>query len=276
MNHINCLPINIKGYTSWDKFDPCAYVCQNYQRMMPEDHQIISIISNELRCMDIPLNHFNIVGDIGTGPNLYPGMLIAPYVSETGHIEFIEPALPNRNYLIKIFNNSSVYDHVLLKKNWCKYESEIIGLCGNIYKNALKRLHHLVKIKNGSIYDLPGNKYEFVSSYFVAESISDSYDQFLFALKKIVNSAVKGGIIVTTHMLHSEGYQAGKNTKFPAVKISLDQLEESLIKTGLNQANFKIWNISTKEPAEKVREGYQGMAVVLAVKQFSTDKIFVE
>ncbi|ETR67485.1 MAG: methyltransferase NNMT/PNMT/TEMT [Candidatus Magnetoglobus multicellularis str. Araruama] len=253
-------------YSSWNQFDPGAYVYQNYQRMMPEDHEIISIISNELRNMDIPLKHFQIVGDIGAGPNLYPGMLIAPYVSETGLIELIEPALPNRTYLKKLFNNLSLYEHPSMEQSWFNYESEIIEICGNIYTNALKRLHQLAKIKNGSIYDLPENKYEFVSCYFVAESITPDYDQFQLALNKVVHSADKGGIIVTTHMLHSEGYQAGKNTKFPAVKISLDQLKASLIKTGLNHSNYKIWNVSSKRPEEKVREGYQGMAVVVASK----------
>jgi len=266
MKNCNDPTVSRNKYTSWDQFDPCAYVCHNYNKMMTEDREIISIISNELFCMNIPLKQFKIVGDIGTGPNLYPAILISPYVSENGHIELIEPALPNRNYLKKLFNSLSQNDPALFGINWCNYECEIIGLCGDIYTNSLNRLQRLVKIKNGSIYHLPEKKYDFVSSYFVAESISDSYYQFQLALNKIVSSAFKGGIIVTTHMLHSEGYQAGKNTKFPAVKISLDQLEESLIKTGLKQADYKIWTVSTIKPEEKVRKGYQGMAVVIASK----------
>jgi hypothetical protein len=261
--------VSRNGYTSWDQFDPCAYACHNYKKMMAEDREIITIISNELFCMNLPLKHFKVVGDIGTGPNLYPALLVCPYVSDTGQIELIEPALPNRNYLKKTFNRlfqNEQKDQALSGINWSNYECDIIALCGDIYTNTLKRLQRLVKIKNGSIYHLPENKYDFVSSYFVAESISDSYDQFQLALNKIVKSSVKGGIIVTTHMLQSEGYQAGINTNFPAVKISLDQLEASLLKTGLHRSNFKIWTVSTMKPAEKVREGYQGMAVVIASK----------
>jgi len=254
------------GYTPWDQFDPWAYVAHNYQKMMTEDREIISIISNELTSMNIPLKQFKIVGDVGTGPNLYPAILISPYVSENGQIELIEPVLPNRNYLKKLFNNLSNNEPALFGNNWSNYACEIVGLCGNIYSNALCRLQRLIKIKNGSIYHLPEDEYDFVSSYFVAESISDSYYQFQLALNNIVNSVVTGGIIVTTHMLHSEGYQAGENTKFPAVKISLDQLEESLVKTGLKKGGYKIWTVSTRKPEEKVREGYQGMAVVIASK----------
>jgi len=266
MKNIGDSTFDRTGYSSWDEFDPCAYVCHNYNKMMPEDRKIISIISNELCKMDIPLDHFKIVGDIGTGPNLYPAILIAPYVSEMGQIELIEPSLTNRNYLKCVFNSLSNDDDTLFEKNWCNYECKIIGLCGDIYKNAFKRLQRLVTVKNGSIYHLPKNKYDFVSSYFVAESISDCYLQFQLALNKIVDSVIPGGVIVTTHMLYSEGYQAGKNTKFPAVNISLDHIRESLIKTGLKQSNFKIWPVLTKQFEEKVRDGYQGMAVVIASK----------
>jgi len=265
MKNCNDLILPNNEYSSWDQFDPRAYVCHNYQKMLTEDREIISILSNELCCMNIPLKGFKMVGDIGTGPNLYPAILIAPYVSETGQIELIDPALPNRNYLNNMFNRLLNNDP-LFDKSWSNYECEIIGLCGDIYTNALKKIQQLVRIQNGSIYNLPENKYEFVSSYFVAESISDRYDQFQLALNQLVNSVVNDGIIVTTHMLYSEGYQAGKNTKFPAVKLSLDQLEESLIKAGLKQADFKIWTVSTMKQEEKVREGYHGMAVVIASK----------
>lgn len=59
----------------WNKFDPSVYIQDNYATIHDEDRKIIYKV------------------DIGTGPNLYPAMLLLPYAEKIYCVEYSQNSI---------------------------------------------------------------------------------------------------------------------------------------------------------------------------------------
>jgi hypothetical protein len=62
-------------------------------------------------------------------------------------------------------------------------------------------------------------------------------------------------------MVKSKGYYAGKGTKFPAVNLSIEEIEDAYRKI----ARVKIFLVGHKG-VKPARKGYAGMALVVGKK----------
>jgi hypothetical protein len=116
------------------------------------------------------------------------------------------------------------------------------------------------QVVDGSIYDLPHQTYDAVSSFFVSESITGDPAQFKEAVNGLIDSVKPGGLIVVAHMLGSEGYYAGEDTSFPAVAVGVEDLK----KVYAGKADVEVTQVKA---AQEAREGYHGMAIVVGKKR---------
>ena len=253
-------------YTPWDKFDPLEYTKRNYENMLPEDKIIIKSVIQAMKKYGIKEGQFENVADIGAGPNLYPSMLLAPYVKDKGKISLIEYAVSNREYLEKILGDDPQGEYLEHQQNWIKYGETIESMSDAKYEGIFEEVKNKVEIKAGSIYDLPREEYSAVSSFFCAESITDKPEEFKKALDSLIDSLKPGGIFIVAHMVGSEGYYAGEGTKFPAINLTEEDLNRSYGSME-SIADFHLERAEAGEGEKKAREGYHGMAVVIGRKK---------
>jgi len=258
-------------YTSWDKFDPLEYAKRNYENMLPEDKIIIESVSKAIKEYGIKKNQFENAADVGAGPNLYPAMLLSPYVK--GKIDLIEYSSSNRQYLEKVLGNNPQGEYLEHKENWIKYSKIIESMSEEDNKDSFDKTKDKIAIKAGSIYDLPQKQYSAVSSFFCTESITDKPKEFQKALESLMSSLRPGGLFVVTHMVGSEGYYAGEGTKFPAVNFSEDDLKRAYQSIDVI-SDFHLERAEASAGEKKAREGYHGMAVVIGHKKMEEKNKF--
>lgn len=243
--------------SSWEQFDSDEYVTRNYgTRILPEDRTIINIVTDQLAQLNIPFKDAKLVADIGSGPNLYPAMILAPYLTDDGAIDLIEYSSSNRSYVQATIAQTPEERSGGI---WNKFEELMIGTAGDQYLGCLERVCELGNSVLGSVFALPKSRYDIVSSYFVTESITSSRQEFWLATRNLATTVRPGGIIIAAHMVGSRGYQAGEGTHYPAVELSVEEIVQAYRDAGLT------FSLSVVEQTMlKARDGYQKMMVVIA------------
>lgn len=242
----------------WSRFDPDEYAERNYARLMPEDRSLIQFAVQRLASAGLKEGSIELAADVGTGPNLYPPMLLSPYVADTGAIDLIEYSDANRAYL-----HGTIAEQVRSGSNvgsWTKFEDVMIASGGHLYEGAFERTCERANVVAGSIFDLPSNRYGLITSYFCTESITASRREFWRAIRSLAGCLKRDGLLLIAHMVGSSGYYAGVGTNFPSCRVDVDDIACAYRDAGLV---FEIFSVS-EEGGMRPRDGYHGMAVVIA------------
>ncbi|TYB51465.1 hypothetical protein FXF51_53265 [Nonomuraea sp. PA05] len=237
----------------WDGFDSHTYVNQNYgRRILQEDLQIMRFVMDELRDLAVIPESLRLAADIGAGPNLYPALLLAPYLHGKGTLEFVEHSAANLAYLRDALERG---DGATLAV-WAKFE-RLMRESG--HRTSLRRVRDAAVVKAGSIFDLPVSHYDAVMCFFVAESITTDPAVFTTALDSLLRSLKPGGLFVTAHMVGSTGYQASPEApEYPACSMSMADIEKSYIPYGPFRST-----LTRHTPEQALRSGYDGMAALV-------------
>lgn len=251
----------IQLYDDWERFDPGAYLERNYgRRILPADRAIATTVAQVLAAAQLPAEGVRDVVDVGTGPNLYPAMLVAPYLADDGQVTLLEPLHRNRVHLRSALLTPDGAGEPRHRRPWTAFEDLLVEVGGDRYRGALDRLAERCQVTAGSILGLPAEAYDVVTSFFVAESITTSRRQLRMAIRSLGRSLRRDGLLIAAHMLGSLGYDAGEGTRFPAVRLSASDLEEAYRDADLSCTLYVVGVDDT----ERVRDGYQGMAVAVA------------
>jgi hypothetical protein len=250
---------DLRTYDDWAAIDPEEYVLRNYgRRVLPEDRGIMAFVIDQIERAGLPDHAAPLVADVGAGPNFYPIMLLAPYVSDDGAIDLIEFTAANRGYTEGLLDEARTSAGT--PQPWASFQDLMVEMGGDRYADAFERASALATVIEGSIYSLPKGRYSILSSYFVAESITLTRSDFHRAIRSLAMALRPDGILVAAHMLGSREWQAGADTSFPAVSLTVADIEEAYRSAGLE---FAIQRFEAP-PADKAREGYHGMAAVVA------------
>jgi hypothetical protein len=238
--------------TNWDVFDTKAYFSDNYQHaMLPEDEDIMRFAVAELRRLGVATGGLRSAADVGTGPNLYPALLLSPYLADDATLDLIDPAPGNRAYLTETLGSTDLAD----SPAWSRFERYLRRLG---HEASLRRVQSRAEVTAGSVFDLPAHRYDAVTSFFVCESITDSLDVFTAAIGRLVGSVKPGGLVVAAHMVGSQGWPAGTLPLYPAVDLSYLEIQ----RTYADHGTFRTF-LTTHQDRESLRPGYDGMAVVV-------------
>lgn len=252
----------------WDNFDPIEYVKRNYGEILPEDRMIIEKVITELKSMQ--LRKILLAADVGTGPNFYPAMLLASVLQPGGCIELIEFSKPNLDFMGALLDDpSGEYDNtaqlgqsnsINTREIWQKFDA-LIAEIGNEprFTNTFARASTAAISIPGNIFKLPVSAYDFVSSYFVAESITCDKSECVKALTSLINSVRPRGGFMVALMVGSLGYSAGEKTFFPAVNLAANDIRNIL--NDIPGISAKVFTINSA--AKKARPGYTEMAIVV-------------
>ncbi len=249
-------------YNEWSDFDPYEYAERNYfnnGEILSEDKLLIRHAIKALKQLGIKPGSLKRVADVGTGPNLYPAMILSPFVTPNAEIELLEFST-HRSYLAKLLEETHDQKHAAI---WKKFEEFMIEVGGGIYEGGEKKVKKQAKIQYGNIFDLPENEYDFISSYFVAESIVDSQMPFREAIQSLGKAIKPDGILMVAHVVGSEGWYAGNGTHFPAINLTAEQIRQAYLDVDLDI----ISTIAVSPDNQGFREGYHGTMLVIAQKQ---------
>jgi hypothetical protein len=245
-------------YANWEEFDPGEYTERNYgRRILPEDRDVIAVVTDQLARAALPPDGLVSAADVGAGPTFYPAMLLAPYLAEDGQVSLIEYTRRNRDYLMAEIDAARQGEEA---GNWSAFEELMVALGGSRYGGALRRAAMCSRLVAGSIFELPVDSFDLVTSFFVAESITTSRHEFRIALRSLAGSVRDGGMLIVAHMVGSLGWTAGVGNRYPALRLGVEEIEEAYRATDLD---FEL-HLVGEGAAEKARDGYQGMAVVTA------------
>jgi SAM-dependent methyltransferase len=249
-----------ESYSEWQEFDDQEYFERWYHyngAIMHEDKETIKGAIHALKQLGIQPQSLQRVADIGAGPNLYPAMIVSPYVAPDSTIELLEFS-PNRRYLEEVIQGD---DNSTSADVWRKFEKFMVEVGGDLYKDCRTLAKKLTKIQFGDIFQLPGGVYDFISSFYVSESIVDSPMPFNESIRSLARALKPEGILMAAHMVGSEGYHAGKNTSFPAINLTAEEIKRAYHNAGLE---IIMTVVAGRKPDDKAREGYHGMMLVVA------------
>jgi hypothetical protein len=234
---------------NWDKFKPGPYYARNYREMREDDLQIVRKVRNFFAAHR-PVDGKDGV-DVGAGPNLYPALAMLPFCDRVDMIDYSAPNvrwLRSRRRWWRRFDHSwdSFWRVYAVKGAYAKLISG---------RHPLTEFRRKAKIKRGSVFGLPEERWSIGTMFFVACSLSADRAEFERAVKCFTRSLRPGAPFAAAFMTGSRGYEID-GVRFPAVPLDADVIKTTLkgLATGL-----KVGPIDSRDPLRP------GVGMVLAM-----------
>jgi NNMT/PNMT/TEMT family len=238
----------------WKKFSSDDYWRANYHELQAEDQEIIHLVSNFfIRAFaDDPPAQRAI--DVGSGTNLYPALLMLPW---TRQILLTDYSASNVGWLSgQVADDSPAW-------TWQPFWQELQGAEGyNRISEPRRQLRRACAsepecagIEQLSVFDLPKERWQLGTMFFVAESITEDPEEFRAAIASFVGALKPGAPFATAFMAGSDGYPVA-GTRFPALPITPDHVTRRFTELGA-----KKLSVEKLQPPPRVRAGYKGMIV---------------
>lgn len=248
--------INLENKTNldYDKFNTVEYIKEFYEDVKFENASLL--IFFEMVYSALP--SFETLLEVGGGPTIY--QIMSAY-KKAKKIIFSEYVKSNRDFVMETLQKDSLF-------NWDKYWKFIYMLRGEeLDDNKLKKSKDELNAKikdivpcdvfneDAGVNNKAYEKFDVVSSNFVAESISRNEREYTWIMEKITSKIKKGGYLVMTALKNARFYKVG-NEKFLAYPLT-DEFLVMYLPT-LGYKDIHIVEIPSSE------YGYDAMLLVLA------------
>jgi hypothetical protein len=247
-------------FASFETFDPYEYAMRNYggEKALADDQEICRVVTFALQQLNIQARS---AADIGCGPNPYPGMLLLPHADV---VDLLEYSKPNRDYMEAFFSGTLSLNHTDM---WRKFGGYMVEGGGDAYANIFDDVREAgqrrrIAVKQGDVFNLPQNTWDLISAYFVVDSISIYREDHHRGIASLKNALTEEGLLITANMLNRKdhiGYNAGENKQYPNISQNVQQMRQAYIDNDMS-----CLVIPTGQSQRKARDGYDGMALVLA------------
>ncbi len=248
----------------WDAFDPEAYIDRNYRILHPDDEEIVSIVRGHFE------NHFRgnsgrpLSGiDVGAGANLYPALTMLPWCRK---ITLLERSSANVGYLRK---QKQRFDPTWDQFWKVLHEDDKEQAYSSLGTDPRVRFGKAVRIKRGNLFDLhrKQRRWSIGTMFFVAESMSTSYDEFRLGTGCFMSSLKPRAPFAAAFMEHSEGYKVGTEW-FPACY----SVSQSNIEDVLGHYSDDVKTFPVGKPGGLLRDGYTRMIVACGTRNSFFDE----
>ena len=234
---------------AWSNFDANEYFKFNYATVLPEDAQIIEYASKFLIAACETPRRFKTAVDVGAGTNLYPGLLMLPWVER---IVFTEYAEPNIEWLRK---------HLPQEPGEWEWQRFWDLIAHEPYYQDIeepqRRLAVAHEVRTLSIFDLPPRTWDLGSMFFVADGMTEDREEFEAAVRTFLASLLPGSPFLMAFMENSTGYDVN-GVKFPSVCVTPESLDELLTRLPVGGASM----LRTDNSIRRLRPGYNAMLLV--------------
>jgi len=202
----------------WNDFDPVSYHSANYRELHANDRRILELIADFLAAARTRRDGRHGL-DVGTGTNLYPTLAMLPSCDA---ITLVERGGRNLGWL-----KSQVGRYA---ESWDPYWETLVNRQPAYYKevgNPRDRLHSLVRVHRGNIFNLHRESYDIGTMFFVAESITARVTEFARATRCFVGSLHRYAPFAAAFMKNSKGYRVGQRD-YAAVAVAEDDVDRCL------------------------------------------------
>ena len=238
----------------WDEFSSESYYAHNYKVVQAEDQEVIHRVGLFFSTAFAARKRADRAIDVGSGPNLYPALLMLPWANR---ILLSDYSPPNIKWLRREVAGSET------PWAWQPFWREIGALKGyDQIVDPRKQLmqaclgdDELAAIERRSVFELPVGHWQLGTMFFVAESITEIYDEFRGAVHGFVRALEPGSPFASTFMAESVGYEID-GTHFPALRVQGDDVRQCFEEVGVHELSV---DMTESEPL--VRPGYQGMII---------------
>jgi hypothetical protein len=233
---------------AWSDFDADEYWKLNFADVLPEDAEIIESASKFLITACEPGRSKTAV-DVGAGTNLYPGLLMLPWVER---IVFTEYAESNIDWLRKHLAETSG------EWEWQPFWNLVAHQpCYQSIEHPRRRLAAAHEVRALSIFDLPRRTWDLGSMFFVADGLTEDHTEFEVAVRTFLGALVPGSPFLMAFMEGSTGYDV-HGVRFPSVRLTLPSLEALLTRLPVTGTNV----LRTNNAIRALRPGYDAMLFV--------------
>jgi len=239
----------------WNRFSSDDYWAKNYRELLPEDREIIRLVSNFFisAFADRPPALRRGV-DVGSGTNLYPALLMLPWAEQIMLTDF---SASNVDWLRRQLDDEST------PWTWGPFWDQLHKAEGyNEIGEPRKQLRWACDSASGragveqrSVFGLPAEQWDLGTMFFVAESITEDREEFRDAVAHFVGALKPGAPFAAAFMAGSDGYPVD-GTQFPALPIKPGDVRQHLTELGVREPSVDL--LQTKH---RVRDGYAGMIV---------------
>jgi hypothetical protein len=234
---------------AWSDFDADEYWKFNFSSVIPEDAEIIEYASKFLIAACETPGRFKAAVDVGAGANLYPGLLMLPWVER---IVFTEYAPDNIRWL-----NENLAD-VSGEWQWQPFWDLVARQpCYQDIEQPRRRLAAAHEVRTLSIFDLPPRTWDLGSMFFVADGLTEDRAEFEVAVRSFLGALVPGSPFLMAFMEGSTGYDV-HGVKFPSVRLTLESLEAMLARLPVTGTSV----LRTDNSIRALRPGYDAMLLV--------------
>jgi hypothetical protein len=201
----------VNGDVAWNDFDTEGYVTDNYATLHDFDRHIITALSPYYRSLAPRSLACSL--DVGTGPNLYPLMLVA---AASRRQEVLERGARNVAYLRRACREGA-------DPAWAPFWR----LCRQLNPALPTELDDVLRglaVHQGDAFHLPSGRYGLVSMFFMAESVTADRDEFKQLCHRFALAAAPGGHLVAAFMAGMPEYELGGQT-LPSFALDRHTLE---------------------------------------------------
>jgi hypothetical protein len=243
----------------WEEFSSELYFADNYSTVLPADREIIEQVSDFFGRVFEHRDPVNLAIDVGSGPNLYPALLMLPW---TRQILFTDYSTRNIDWLQRhVTNNDSEWVGSPFWKEVTTHRPSYdrIDEPRAQLQLASSGDSDQVGIRHQNIFELPKHQWELGTMFFVAESITEDFKEFRAAIECFIGALVPGAPFAAAFMAESNGYKVAEE-RFPALNITMSDVEEIFLKLG--PVELRHYETQT---LHKVRDGYTGMIVTTGI-----------
>lgn len=191
----------------WDAWPVEDYLAENYRELHPSDAAVIAHHSAFYRRL-APGSAARSV-EFGAGPNLYPLMLAC---AASRHVDAIEASAAGVAYLNRQLHRGA-------DASWEPFYS----LCRELNPQlppTLAQALAVVHVVHADVRALPPDTYDIASMNFVAEGITEDFDELKEFCGRFVRSVRPGGRVVAAFMENMPTYRIGPASRWPGCPVN--------------------------------------------------------
>jgi MFS family permease len=193
----------------WDRWPVQDYLAENYRELHPCDADVIRHHSAFYR--QLAPGSINRSLEFGAGPNLYPLMLPA---AASRRIHAVESSAANIAYLTGQLTDGP-------DESWQAFYTLCRDLDPALPPTLTEALSR-VRIEHADVRDLPEGTYDLASMHFVAESITEDFEEFASICRTFIHSVRPGGLLVAAFMENMPRYRLGDGPFWPGCPVDGD------------------------------------------------------
>lgn len=192
----------------WDGWPVGDYLAENYRELHPSDAAVIAHHSARYRMLGADSVERSV--EFGAGPNLYPLMLGAAVCRR---IDAVEAGAANVAYLREQLGRGP-------DPSWGPFHALARELDPRIPASAGAALAR-VRVVHGDVRALPRGRYGLASMNFVAEGVTEDFDEFAALCGHFARCVVPGGQLVAAFMENMPTYRIGAATVWPGCPVDV-------------------------------------------------------